>query len=77
MGTDHNVADVGTRADKVTINDIGPESRYENGDLWMRMDVKQVVESGVLKTADSLKAITGDAELDFKKGSCWKKSLKY
>ena len=26
VGTDHNVADVGTRADKVTLDDVGPDS---------------------------------------------------
>ena len=43
VGTDHNVADIGTRADKFTIDDVGPDSRYENGDRWMRMVVKDAV----------------------------------
>ena len=42
--TEHNVADIGTRADKVTIEDIGPDSRYENGDEWMKLDIEDAVD---------------------------------
>ena len=41
VGTDDNVADVGTRAEKVTIEDVGPDSRYELGDPWMRLEVDE------------------------------------
>ena len=73
VSTVHNVADVGTRAEKITLNDIGPDSRYENGDPWMKMEVEAALELGVLKTADSLKAITGEEETDFKKGFIFEK----
>ena len=37
IGTEDNVADVGTRAEKVTIEDVGQDSRYENGE-WGPLD---------------------------------------
>ena len=53
MGTEHNVADVGTRAEKVSIDDIGPNSRYENGDSWMRLDLEEAVSRVYLRPTDS------------------------
>ena len=37
--TESNPADVGTRPGKVKLTDIGPGSRWENGDAWTRMTI--------------------------------------
>ena len=68
VGTDDNVADIGTRAEKISITDVGPNSRYETGDPWMKLDIEVAVESGFLKPAENLKAVTSEEEEDFKKG---------
>ena len=73
VGTEYNVADVGTRAEKVSIDDIGPNSRYENGDSWMRLDLEEAVSRGYLRPADSLKSIDRDHEDDFQKGFLFEK----
>ena len=36
--TGSNPADCGTRPSKMTIADVGPDSRWENGDSWMKLD---------------------------------------
>ena len=68
IGTDHNVADVGTRADRVTIEDIGPESRYENGDPWMCLDLDEAIQQGYLKPALNLKSPIIEEDEEFKRG---------
>ena len=73
VGSDYNVADVGTRADKVGIEDIGPESRYENGDPWMRLDLDKAVQEGFLRPAQSLKPAVVENEDEFKKGFIFEK----
>ena len=73
VGTDHNVADVGTRADKVSIEDVGPNSRYENGDPWMRLELDQAVQQGFLKPALDLKPSQVESEDEFKKGFIFEK----
>ena len=65
--TDSNPADCGTRPDKVKLSDVGPESRWENGDLWMQGDISDAVESGILKPATSLR-VSKDIENEFKEG---------
>ena len=73
VGTDHNVADIGTRAEKVTIDDVGPDSRYENGDPWMKMELHEAVENGFLKPAAELKPVSVEKEEEFKKGFLFEK----
>ena len=65
--TEHNVADIGTRADKVTIEDIGPDSRYENGDEWMKLDIEDAVEQGFIRPALDMMTLPVEKEEDFKK----------
>ena len=73
VGTEHNVADVGTRAEKVSIEDVGPNSRYENGDPWMRLELDQAVQEGYLKPAQDLKPARVENEDEFKKGFVFEK----
>ena len=55
------------RTDKVKLSDVGPESRWENGDLWMQGEISDAIESGVLKPATSLR-VSKDMENEFKEG---------
>ena len=68
VNTESNVADIGTRADKVSIADIGPDSRYENGDSWMQMDISDVIDQKVLRPASDLKPIPVEKETEFREG---------
>ena len=68
VGTEHNVADVGTRAEKVCLQDIGPDSRYECGDPWMKLELCEAVELGILKPALELKQSTVEEDDEYKKG---------
>ena len=65
--TECNPADCGTRPDKVKLSDIGPDSRWENGDQWMRLEIEEAVRNGVLKLATSLR-VSKEIEDDFKQG---------
>ena len=65
--TDKNPADCGTRPEKVKISDVGPGSRWEVGDAWMKMDISEAVATGVLKPALDLN-VSQDIEKEFKEG---------
>ena len=65
--TENNPADCGTRPDKVKIGDIGPESRWENGDSWMHHNIEDAVSIGILKPATSLR-VSKEIENDFNQG---------
>ena len=71
VGTEFNPADCSTRPDKVKLTDIGPASRWENGDSWMTLEIKEAVNMGILKPATALrvsKDIDGDDIDDYKRG---------
>ena len=53
--TEENLADLGTRLDRVQFSDIGPESEWETGKKWMRGEVSDAIESGVLKPIRDLR----------------------
>ena len=69
--TECNPADCGTRVDKVKLTDVGPDSKWENGDPWMTLEIQEAVNRGVLRPATSLR-VSKDIEEknvdDFKKG---------
>ena len=65
--TDHNPSDVGTRPGKVTAADVGPGSRWEDGDDWMKKELAEVLEMGIIKPATGLR-IKDEEESEFKKG---------
>ena len=65
--TDSNPSDVGTRPSKVTLADVGPDSRWECGDQWMTMDIDKAVQEGFIKPASSLR-IRNEQEEQFQKG---------
>ena len=65
--SEFNPADSGTRPSKVKLSDIGPDSRWENGDTWMRIDISLCVAQGILLPAADLR-INLDEMSDFNKG---------
>ena len=70
--TEVNSADVGTRPDKLKIQDVGPGSVWQEGYPWMRMDVEEAIEGGYIKPASSLR-MTPEEENDFDKGMVYDK----
>jgi hypothetical protein len=65
--TDSNPSDVGTRPEKVTLEDVGPGSRWEEGDPWMRLEIEEVLQMGIIKPASELR-IQDEEESEFSKG---------
>ena len=53
--SEFNPSDIGTRAEKVRDDDIGPESVWENGLDWMRNDFEDSLKADILKHAKNLK----------------------
>ena len=50
-----NPADLGTRPSKVTLDDVGPNSKWEHGEDWMHGDIDEAVLQGILKHAVDIK----------------------
>ena len=59
-----NPADIGTRLSKVTMDDVGPDSKWEYGKDWMHGDVEEAVQQGILKPALNLK-VTKEVEDEY------------
>ena len=53
--TEENLADLGTRPDKVKISEVGPESEWECGKSWMLGEISSAVEQGILKPVSQLR----------------------
>ena len=62
-----NPADVGTRPTKVRLDDVGPNSAWENGLGWMRGSIQEGVEKEILKPALELR-LNRELEDEFNKG---------
>ena len=71
--TDFNPADLGTRPHLVKLTDVGPNSVWEKGLPWMREEIDDVVEKGILTPAKSLR-LTDEQENDYKKGFVFEKT---
>ena len=65
--SEFNPADCGTRPSKVQITDIGPSSRWQNGDFWMCGDVEEAVGKGILTPISKMRVSAEDEE-EFSKG---------
>ena len=65
--TSENPSDVGTRPGKVTLDDVGPDSLWENGTVWMHGHVQQAVDDGILVPAHQLR-LNRESEEEFSKG---------
>ena len=70
--SDSNPSDIGTRPEKITLNDVGPGSRWEEGDIWMRQEISDVVNNGVLTPVSGLR-IKDEEESEFRKGLVFEK----
>ena len=54
LRTEHNLADIGTRPEKVKEEDVGPESIWERGHDWMRESLEDALEKGIITPAKNL-----------------------
>ena len=59
--------DLGTRPDKVTAEDVSPESLWFNGLPWMKLDVDQAVELEILTPVSKLR-LSEEEKKDYKRG---------
>ena len=62
-----NIADTGTRPDSLKIEDFCPGSEWEKGKEWMKLEVKEAEEKGVIKHVDQIK-LEDEEKKVFKKG---------
>ena len=65
--TDQNLADLGTRPEKVKVSDVGPDSQWECGLSWMRGEVSEAVAIGIIKPISELR-ISKETDGEFKEG---------
>jgi hypothetical protein len=65
--TEVNSANVGTRPDKLKIQDMGPGSVWQEGYPWMRTDVEEAVENVFIKPASQLR-MNPEEESDYDRG---------
>ena len=66
------VADIGTRPDKVKIEDVLPGSRWQDGESWMKTSVVQAIAQGCIKPALDLRIREEDKE-EFREGVVYDK----
>ena len=71
--TEFNPADLGTRPKLVQLSDVGPNSAWEKGKPWMKEEIDNAVEKGILVPAKSLR-LTDKEEDDYKKGFVYEKT---
>ena len=70
--TDLLAADVGTRPDRVRVEDIMTGSRWHNGEQWMKTTVAKAIAHGSIKPALDLRVHDEDKE-EFKDGVVYDK----
>ena len=66
------VADVGTRPDRVKVEDVMPGSRWHNGEDWMKLTVAKAIAQGSIKPAMELR-VNDEEKDDFKDGIIFEK----
>ena len=66
--TEENLADLGTRPDRVKLADVGPDSEWEQGKEWMHWDVAESIRNGVIKPISELRLTEEKDADDFRKG---------
>ena len=54
ISTESNIADIPTRPDGLTIQDLSPSSIWETGLPWMTEDISDVISRGILTPITSL-----------------------
>ena len=75
VATEENLADLGTRPEKIRLTDIGPDSQWENGKPWMHLDISIAVETGVLKPIAELRGTDEKESDEYKDGLIFGKDL--
>ena len=70
--TEVNAADVGTRPEKLKIEDMEVGSVWQNGYPWMKQEIDQAVSMGHIKPASELR-MNPEEEDDFDKGLVFEK----
>ena len=62
-----NPADIGTRPEGITKADVGPGSRYEQGDHWMTLERETAVKEGYITPAAEIR-LSPEKVAEFKEG---------
>ena len=70
--TELNVADCGTRPDKVKVEDVMVGSRWHSGEIWMTWPLKKAARSGCITPAKDLRISDSEQE-DYKEGIMFEK----
>ena len=73
VATEFNPSDTGTRPHLVKISDVGPNSAWEKGLPWMKGEIDDAVEEGILTPVSKLR-VTDEDEDSYKKGFVFEKS---
>ena len=73
VGSECNPSDVGTRPEAVKDTDVGPSSKWEKGLPWMRGEISDAVDKGILTPISRLR-LNDEEEEDFKKGVVYGKT---
>ena len=68
VASEHNPADVGTRPELVTLQDVQPDSKWSSGAQWMKYDLEDAVKAGILKPVSDLRLTTKEEQDDFRDG---------
>ena len=66
--TEENLADLGTRPERVRITDVGPDSLWENGKPWMKEEFSHVIDQGILKPIRDLRGNEEKESDEYKDG---------
>ena len=70
--TEFNCADVGTRPEKISIEDVGPGTVWQEGHSWMKLDLEEAVNQGFIKPACDLR-MSPEEEQDYDRGLVFEK----
>ena len=73
VGSECNPSDVGTRPEAVKDTDVGPSSKWEKGLPWMRGEISDAVDKGILTPISRLR-LNDEEQEDFKKGVVYGKT---
>ena len=68
MKTNHNPADVGTRPAAVSTDDVQENSKWISGSEWMKKDIKNAIDGGILTPVSELRLRSKEEYDDFYDG---------
>ena len=74
--TEENLADCGTRPEKVKLSDVGPDSEWQCGKKWMSGEISDAIAQGILTPIDQLRISSEEKDSDeFKQGFVFDKDI--